>query len=480
MKIKDLRLKFPDKEELLFKDLSLNIKKNEKVLLLGPSGCGKSTLLQVLSGVIPTSVDVPMKAAEIEHPPSWGYVFQDPDTQFCMPFVDEEIAFVLENIQVPQKEMGARIKAVLADVGLSFEDVHTNIATLSGGMKQRLAIASVLALKPDTLFLDEPTALLDDEGTKAVWETVKQISHDKTVVIVEHKLNHVLELVNRIVLFNEKGEILADGAKEMILRQYRDTLRRQGVWYPEIWRDYLNQSPPGKISSSNEVVIELKDFKGYLQKKAKISVPEATIRRGEWITVVGNNGAGKSTLLHSLMHLIKTNGEYFLFGDLVSAKKVPEGVTFVFQNPEFQFVTNSVWDEIAYGLRLKMAEEREVGEVVEDLLQRFKLREQRNQHPYQLSMGQKRRLSVAASIVNKKSIILLDEPTFGQDAQNTFALLEMLQDYQREGVTIIMVTHDQHIVDFFATRVWTIEDGLLVSDNYNDLNQLQSPKRVML
>jgi energy-coupling factor transport system ATP-binding protein len=167
-----LRLKFPGVQSLLFKDFSLSLRKGEKVLILGSSGSGKSTLLQVLTGLIPGSVDVPMKAESINIPSSWGYLFQDPDSQFCMPYVDEEIAFVLENLQIPREKMQSYMKYYLNQVGLNFDDIHTKIQTLSGGMKQRLAIASVLALEAEVLFLDEPTAMLDPDGTEEVWKTI--------------------------------------------------------------------------------------------------------------------------------------------------------------------------------------------------------------------------------------------------------------------------------------------------------------------
>lgn len=158
--IEQLRLKFPGAEKRLFTDVSLSIKKGEKVLLLGPSGCGKSTLLQVMAGIIPRSLDVPMKASKLHIPNRVGYVFQDPDAQFCMPYVDEEMAFVLENLGVPRAEMEEKIAHMLRLVRLRLPHVHVPIQTLSGGMKQRLAIASVLALEPDVLCLDEPTAFL--------------------------------------------------------------------------------------------------------------------------------------------------------------------------------------------------------------------------------------------------------------------------------------------------------------------------------
>lgn len=463
--VERLRLKFPGKDTLLFKDLSITFYEGEKVLLLGPSGCGKSTLLQVLSGLIPHSIDVPMKAERVQLPDHWGYVFQDPDSQFCMPFVDEEIAFALENIGVPREQMKERIENLLEAVGL-FVDPHTDIHTLSGGMKQRLALASVLALEPDVLFLDEPTAMIDEEGTKEIWQTVKQIARDKTVIIVEHKIDHVLDFVDRIILLNDQGKIIADGQAQTVFSHYKDVIASQGIWYPGVWDEYMAKRQYRRsVVQQEEKMIHLRQFRGYRLRDVKIRVEEATVRAGEWIAITGKNGAGKSTLLHALMKLIRTDGTYELYGeDSKRVKQLHRLLAFVFQNPEFQFVANSVREEIAYSLRLEKRKEAEIAETVERLLRRFHLWEQQNQHPYQLSMGQKRRLSVAASIVSGQRIFLLDEPTFGQDAKNTFALLELLESYREQGATILMVTHDENIVKHFATRRWVIEDGRLVKD----------------
>ncbi|MGP3560604.1 ABC transporter ATP-binding protein [Geobacillus sp. BK01] len=461
--IEQLRLKFPGHNDLLFRDLSLSIAAGEKVLLLGPSGCGKSTLLQVMAGLIPRSIDVPMKAGRLERPKQWGYVFQDPDAQFCMPYADEEIAFALENRRVPRQEMPGRIRALLDQVGLAIEP-HTDIHTLSGGMKQRLALASVLALEPDVLFLDEPTALLDEEGTKAVWQTVKKVGRDKTVVIVEHKIDHVLDFVDRIVLLGRDGRIMADGKAKNVFSEYKDVIHAEGIWHPGIWDEYDRRVQRPKRQEGKDLLC-LRNFRGFRGREVKINVPEATVREGEWVAVTGRNGAGKSSLLHGLMQLIRTEGEYTLLGeDIQRRQPLYRHIAFVFQNPEFQFVTHSVRDELAYSLRLEGRPEEEINETVTRLLSAFALDGKEEVHPYQLSVGQKRRLSVAASIVAGQRLFLLDEPTFGQDAKNTFALLAMLESYREQGAAIIMVTHDEQIVRRFATRRWTIEDGALVRD----------------
>jgi energy-coupling factor transport system ATP-binding protein len=463
--VEKLRMKFPGDESLIFKDLSLSFDQGEKVLLLGPSGCGKSTLLQVLSGLIPNSIEVPMKAEELKCPSSWGYVFQDPDSQFCMPFADEEIAFVLENLSVPKEEMKEKIENQIRNVGLNLG--HTSIETLSGGMKQRLAIASVLALEPEVIFLDEPTAMLDPEGTKEIWDLLKEVGKDKTVIIVEHKIDHVLEFIERIVLLNDDGQIIADGPRDTILSLYKNEMREHGIWFPGVWDEYIQKYAPTREHQFTDglPLLDVQGFSGFRNKEEKIRVEELKVHSGEWIVIRGENGAGKSTLLHALMQFIKTNGTYEFLGTPIKKVNNPtDHMTFVFQNPEFQFVANTVYDEIAYSLRIDKRPQQEIDERVRSLLKVFRLEAHRDKHPFQLSMGQKRRLSVAASIVIDKKIILLDEPTFGQDSKNTFALLEWFEEYRRRGITVIMVTHDEHISKNFATRIWTVKDGNVISD----------------
>lgn len=463
--IDQFRLKFPGDDTLLFKDLTLSFKKGEKVLLLGPSGCGKSTLLQVLSGIIPKSIEVPIKYKKIKHPCSWGYVFQDPDSQFCMPNVDEELAFVLENLKLPKSEMPKRIEGLLSKVGIHFKDNHVPIQTLSGGMKQRLAIASVLALNPECLFLDEPTALIDEEGTKQIWDTVKDVAKDKTLIIVEHKINHVLDFVDRVIVFKHNGEILADANVGTVFSTYRKQLQQYGIWYPGVWDDYEEPSKKSGMTVQNNKVY-LENFKGFRKKEIKIQMEKAYVDSGEWVAVVGENGAGKSTLLLSLMQLIKTSGTFKLNEKTIeNIKQLQQKAYFVFQNPEYQFITNSVYEEIAYALRMKKENPEFIKQRVEELLKIFGLIEKQNHHPYHLSLGQKRRLSVATAFVENPTLLLLDEPTFGQDSRNTFNLLELLEKERQKGRIIIMVTHDSEIVSRFATRVWEVQDGKVIKDH---------------
>ncbi|PIC83261.1 ABC transporter ATP-binding protein [Sporosarcina sp. P1] len=470
--VTDLRLKFPGEDALVFKDFSFSVQSGEKVLMLGPSGCGKSTLLQVLSGIIPSSIELPMKATDILLPDSWGFVFQDPDTQFCMTYVDEELAFVLENLQVPREEMALLIEEVLKRVDLHLKDVHTPINEMSQGMKQRLALASVLLLEPDVLFLDEPSALLDPDGTQQIWSSIKEATADKTVIIVEHKINLIADWVDRVVLFNDHGVIIADGSPAYIFANFQEQLKRYGIWYPGVWEEYKTSDAfqlmmINRQAVSSQKKIQIQDFHGHRGQMEKISAKHATVQAGDWITIVGENGSGKSTLLLSLMQLLRTSGIYEVNGVPITWKKkkrqLPQGLSLVFQNPELQFVTNSITEELTVSLHGMPKDDADV--YAKELMCLFNLPDSVSRHPYQLSTGQKRRLSVATALTPSTDILLLDEPTFGQDARNTFAILEKLEQLRTEGMTILMVTHDTEIVENFATAVWTVVDGVVHTAN---------------
>ncbi|OWR30462.1 ABC transporter [Saccharibacillus sp. O23] len=553
-----LRLKFPGVPDLLFRDLSLSIRQGEKVLLLGPSGCGKSTLLQVLGGVIPRVTEVPLKADRLKVPDSAGMVFQDPDTQFCMPYVDEELAFVLENLAVPREDMRARIEAALLEVGLHLPDIHMPIGSLSQGMKQRLALASVLLLEPDTLLLDEPSALLDPEGRRAIWAAVRRVSEQRTVIVVEHRIDEVLDWMDRVIVFRGDGSVLADGPAAEVFRLYRAELREYGIWYPGAWEDALavgrgdaarpeaagapelpagaaasaascpasaaphgtsenaavsekphpanraSKQPPVARGAFSEPLLRLENFRVLRGGRAVCAVDRAAVMPGDLIALTGPNGAGKSSLLLGLMGLLPRQGECRFGTDDPAGRReerqaAAKHAAFVFQNPEFQFVTDRVLDEVAFTLRgeaaaaaqagedsgrrgaaarllarwsprekrrrarLAAQAEPEIARRAADCLARFGLGGYEDRHPYLLSLGQKRRLSVASSVVTNKPLLLLDEPTFGQDARNAFAMLRLCDELRAAGHAILMITHEPEIAELLATQVWQIEDGRLKS-----------------
>lgn len=447
---KNLRLKYPNGKKKIFDHLTLQIKENEKVLLLGPSGSGKSTLLNVLSGIVPNLIDLPIKYDELIIDDSSSVIFQDPDSQFCMPKVDEELAFVLENQQIPRHEMDERIDHALKAVDLKV-DKNQYINQLSGGMKQKLAIAETILQQSKTLFLDEPTAMLDVESTAELWGKIKSLWQDKTVVIVEHKVNHIWQHMDRVILLNYEGDIIADNTPDEILNEHEDLLTEYGVWHPNAWQ----YAPPTKYFNSSSSNLDL-EFDHVTIKRGKrnlINIPQLNVGTGEWITITGANGSGKTSLLESMMQLIKYEGRMLLNHRSFNKIKVAAKYMYlVYQNPELQFITSSVYDEIHIQYKNKFNSKQEAATQTESMLKTLNLLSVKSQHPYELSIGQKRRLSVAIALSSSSEFILLDEPTFGLDSHNTFNLIKLFQQRVASGQTIIMVTHDSEIISRYPTR----------------------------
>lgn len=447
---KNLRLKYPNGKRKIFDNLSLQINENEKVLLLGPSGSGKSTLLNVLSGIVPNLIDLPIKYDELIIDDSSSVIFQDPDSQFCMPKVDEELAFVLENQQIPRHEMDERIDNALKAVDLKV-DKNQYINQLSGGMKQKLAIAETILQQSNTLFLDEPTAMLDVESTAELWGKIKALWQDQTVIIVEHKVNHIWQHMDRVILLNYEGDIIADNTPEEILNEHEDLLTEYGVWHPNAWQ----YAPPTMHFNSGSSNLDL-EFDNVTIKRGKrnlVNISQLNVGTGEWITITGANGSGKTSLLESMMQLIKYEGRMLVNHRPFNKIKVAAKYMYlVYQNPELQFITSSVYDEVHIQYRNKFNSKQEAETQTEAMLETLNLLSVKSQHPYELSIGQKRRLSVAIALSSSSDFILLDEPTFGLDSHNTFNLIKLFQQRVASGQTIVMVTHDSEIISRYPTR----------------------------
>ena len=325
-------------------------------------------------------------------------------------------------------------------------------------MKQRLAIASVLAHEPEVLFLDEPTAMLDPAGTEDVWKTIRDIAQNKTVIIVEHKVDLIIDYVDRIIMLNEEGTIIADGKPEELLNEKKYLFQKYGIWYPGVWKDYCKPIKNTEILKDKEVM--LNHVSVYKSEKSILQIDNVEVYKGEWIAVTGPNGAGKSTLLEAIMQLVKIKGD-ISYPLLPSKKLFYDYFGYVFQNPEWQFIKDTVHDDLEFSLRNNQDHETN-NERIEKFLKYFRLGDQKNQHPFQLSTGQKKRLSIATASIIEPNVLVLDEPTFGLDARNTFSMLDFLLDLQKKGTTIIMVTHEQAIIDNFATTEWIVNNGKIV------------------
>jgi energy-coupling factor transport system ATP-binding protein len=487
------RLEFSYEDRKIFTDLTFSIGKNQSVLLLGPSGSGKSTLAFCLNRLYPEAVDGVLKgsisyegqsleafkAGELNQ--KIGIVFQDPESQFCMLTVEEEVAFGLENFHIPREQMELKIDRALELVDLQNEK-KTTIHTLSGGQKQKLALACVLALEPEVIILDEPTANLDPVSSSELVETIALIKNERpfTLIVIEHKLDDWVELIDTCLVLDSNGSLLFEGTPAQCFGEFASFLKKEGIWLPKVVEAALTAKIAGmyrgerlpldkselldgldhsfdfskKISKTLAIKEPILEVKG-IHARGHLKNINLTIHKGEQIALVGSNGAGKTTLSKSLAGLISlTEGEIQFLGVPLSKwreKDLFQLLGYVFQNPEHQFITDSVFEEIAFGLEHRAS--------ALSILEKIGLEKHANAHPFALSQGQKRRLSVATMLVHEQELLILDEPTFGQDANTAHEIMEILEE---KSGAVMMITHDMELVDQYADTVHVLDAGELI------------------
>ncbi|GMA58491.1 hypothetical protein GCM10025858_29940 [Alicyclobacillus sacchari] len=456
--VRDLAVTYDGEANPSVRGCTFSVRRGECVLLAGPSGSGKSTLAMALAGIIPRSIEGVVSgecwlAPSVAKPGKIGYVFQDPEAQFCMHHVDDEIAFGLENLQVSRDEMPERIAQALAAVHL---DVHPHAAhaRFSGGMKQKLAIACALAMESELFIFDEPTANLDPASTRMVFSMISELrKQGKTLLVIEHKYEALLPVVDRVIALGQNGEQEGVFSTDEWCRRTRH--ERKVRMQQEI--------PPAPAAPTGEAALELCDLSlTYGGTKVWAGI-DAQVGRGEWIAIVGPNGAGKSSLLETMAGLRRpTQGTVRFSGKPVtsmSARERYSHIAYGFQNPEYQFLYEQVADEMA-GRVLG----DDMPEDVLDALAAFGLAEHAHASPYALSQGQKRRLSVAVMMRTDADVWLFDEPTYGQDPASEAQILNRLLQLQASGKSIVTVTHDMELVQKYATRVWVLAEGELLYD----------------
>lgn len=432
--------------------------------IIGPSGCGKSSVLCFINGLIPFLIEgqaqgkVWFKGQDIsnERPVNRckqiGYVMQHPESQFCTFTVEEELAFGMENLGYPKDVMIQKIKEVLELVGMSgFE--HTDLNHLSGGQKQKIAIASILVMDPEVLLLDEPTANLDPKSRKEIFDLIVQLSKEwgKTILLVEHHIHEIIQSVDVLYEMDQKGKL------ERVSNEV----------HPPIFINTQNHSR--ELEQSNELILDIKSISFSYDKKGRekriLNDLSLSIPRGDFLAIIGENGAGKSTFMKVLFQICKSDrGQIFFHQKPIGQYKkrtLYQSMGLVFQNPESQFVKNTVYEEMAFSLKKSHLSKEEVHDKIMNMLQRFHLEEFVERSPFVLSLGQKRRLSVAIMLLTNQEILFLDEPTYGQDFENRMELMSDLQKLNDQGITIVMITHDMSIVEAYAKRVAVLENGTI-------------------
>ncbi len=510
-------------ESLALEDVSFEIEQGESVLILGQSGAGKSTLALNLVGIYPDYFGGRNAGRILVNHATKGLVnrreldagerfatvnmlFQNPEDQIVTLTVEEEVGFALENYLVPTAEIDGRIDAALDLVGLGgFRDRST--MKLSGGEKQRVALAAMLAMQPRVLILDEPTSNLDPIGTREVLDAVSRIRERSglSLLIVEHEVDEVFDQVDNVILVDGK-HVHGPDAPRVFLDQYGLEVRdRMGLWIPqaaevamELRLDGIElpvmplngreladdlaavigpvnavaeakPAAPDAPRPPGETVIEVRNLSfSYPTKPDVLRGVDLQIRRGELLAILGQNGCGKSTLAAHLNGILKpTAGEVLFDGKRTTDYKFSElvrRVAFIFQIPEKQFIRNNVYEEMAHGLQAMKLPDEEIKRRVEEYLESVRLLDRRDASPYVLSHGQKRRLSVACMVINEPEVVVLDEPTFGQDFQQARRLMNLLRGLADGGAAVTFITHDMRLVAEFADRCVAMRNGESIFD----------------
>jgi energy-coupling factor transport system ATP-binding protein len=488
--------------------VDLEVGEGEFVVVMGPSGAGKSTLCVSLNGLIPNFLrgrmegEVRIRGRSTregkvgEFAREVGLVFQDFEAQLFSTNVELEVAFGPENFQVEHEEMARRVRDALERVRLAgFEGRQP--ATLSGGQKQRLAIASVLAMEPRILCLDEPTTDLDPVGKLGVFEIAEELRSrdDVTLIVVEHETEETLD-ADRIVILQDGAvvrdrparEVLRDvelleesgimplgvarffhelGAKERLpltpeegIEEFR---RRSWLVNPERHEELL-AADKAREKGYGEALIEVEDLTySYPSGVAALGGVDLEIRQGEFLAILGQNGSGKTTLVKHFNGLLKpTEGEVRV-GGVESVKqgirRLGERVGYVFQNPDHQIFSDTVFDEVAFGPKIREMEEDEIGERVSEALAAVGLEGRGGEDPFSLTKGERQRVAVASVLAVRPEVLILDEPTTGLDYAEQKRMMGLVRDLNEAGSTIIIVTHTMWVVAEYAHQAAVVQDG---------------------
>lgn len=512
IEFKDFSFQYRVQAEPTVKNINLSIYEGEKVLIVGPSGSGKSTLAHCINGLVPFFYDgivtgqlningndaTKMNIFELSK--IVGTVLQDPDSQFIGLTVGEDIAFKLENYCISQDEMIDRVdkSAELVDIK---KELYSSPYKLSGGQKQRVTLAGVTVDDVKILLFDEPLASLDPATGESAIELIDKMQkqNNKTAIIIEHRLEDVLHCdVDRVIVM-DKGEIIADTTIDEIIR--KDILRKVGIReplyltalryadceindtlklknietlelgeYKEKLKDWYENIEVYERDENQNPILELDNICfSYNNEKQILKNVSFKINKGDMAAIVGRNGAGKSTISKLVCGFYKPTSGRILFDgkDMVdyTIKERSEKIGFVMQNPNQMISKTMVYDEVAFGLKIRGLSDSEIKERVEETLRICGLYGYRNWPISALSFGQKKRVTIASILVLNPDMIILDEPTAGQDFKHYTEIMEFLVDLNKKGVTILMVTHDMHLMLEYTNKVIVLSEGEKIADN---------------
>ena len=488
IEIENLRFTYSSREIPTLHGITTRVPRGAFVLLTGPTGCGKSTLLRTLNGLIPHASagtltgQVSINGQDIATQPlattcqQVSLLFQNPDDQLFCTLVEDEIAFGLENLGFPPEAIRDRITLALAQVGLSgFE--FRKISSLSGGERQRVALAAICAMRPEVLLLDEPTSHLDPQVTRDILRIVKKLNSETgvTVVLATHRTKEVAPLCNHVWLM-ENGRFCLDVPKAEAFQDVAP-YQRLGVQVPVDAPSNAPTSPLKRVSSveRQEVLLNIQNLHFRYPNTDKEAVCDISceVPRGEVLAIMGANGSGKTTLIHLIAGLLHPSaGEIKIDGKLCNRMKLHQlagKVGIVFQDPDLLLQAETVRDEVAFGPKNLKFRKKTLEARVDRTLGRFDLQDLGSEAPYALSRGQRQRAAVAAIFSLHPDLLLLDEPTTGQDVQHLYQLMdELCSEIRQARKTLIFATHDVDLTLKYADRILLLHDGAVIYDGDPD------------
>ena len=508
---KNFSFKYNNVVDKTLKNIDLTINKGEKVLIVGPSGSGKSTLSHCINGLIPFSyrgefegelkIDdiIPYKESLSEVSKKVGTILQDQDSQFIGLSVGEDVAFSFENNAIPLAEMKVKVINSLELVNM-VDFINHSPYELSGGQKQRVSLAGVLGSDAEILLFDEPLANLDPASGSEIMQLINDIHEktNKTIIIVEHRIEDVLEQPFDKVVIIDKGVVKGVGTPNEILKS--DLLTNSGLREPlyveamklagcdvssednlrdinsineenkEILKAWFKNETSSKTTNKEEKILEIKNLT-FSHDGVKNTLDDVSfyLNKGEILAVLGNNGAGKSTLCRSITGILKPkSGSIFLNNECIdswSIKKKGSAIGYVMQNPNQMISQHMIKDEIALGLKCRNFDKKYIDEKVEEVLKICGLYPYRNWPVQALSYGQKKRVTIASILAINPDVIILDEPTAGQDYKHYTEFMEFIKELSNKGISIIMVTHDMQLTLEYCDRAVVLSGGKKIADD---------------
>jgi energy-coupling factor transport system ATP-binding protein len=452
-------------------DISLRLQAGEYVLLTGPSGSGKSTLALAIAGMIPQLIPAAMQGqiliagrdtralAVSELAQTVGMVFQNPATQLFHELVEEEIAFGPRNLGLAEIEIAARVESALQMTGIAALCGRV-VRALSGGEQQRVAIAAALAMRPRLLILDEPLANLDQIGAAQVLAALDALHQQGvTILLVEHRLELVAARAQRILLLDQ-GKLVADGPAAQIVAD-RALLDRLGLRHPRAASEARCAECATLLPTSRKPLVVLKEVAAAYGARRVFSGLDLTLLEGEFVALLGDNGSGKTTLARLLAGILRPKSGRIRWAAAATAGQPRVGL--LFQNPQHQLVCDTIQEETAYGLenlrRAKHLSETDLLEAIRPYLAAADLDELRSRSPLSLSAGQQQRAALAATLSIRPRLLILDEPTLGQDWAHLSRLMDYVAALHRQGQSILLITHDNKLVHRYASRLLRLEKG---------------------